>query len=85
MKRSVWLIVVMLVVSAVVGSGLSYLLAKIFPSGPVYNVLCKVFSFGIRDINLDLGFINLTFGLTFSITGLAILFIILAVILLVKF
>jgi len=85
MKRSIWLIVVMIIVSAVVGSGLSYLLAKIFPSGPVYNVLCKVFSFGIRQIALDIGFLNLTFGLTLSITGLTILFIILAVVLLVRF
>ena len=85
MKRSVGIIILMIVVSALVGSGLSYMLAKIFPSGPVYNLLCNVFSFGIPQFMLNLGFLSLSFGLTLSISGLTILFIILAVILLIRF
>ncbi len=85
MRRSIGIIILMIVVGAVVGSGLSLVLAKIFPSGPVYNLLCNVFSFGIPQFMLNLGFLSLTFGLTLSVSGLTILFIILAIIILIKF
>ncbi|MBS4016384.1 MAG: DUF4321 domain-containing protein [Candidatus Latescibacteria bacterium] len=85
MRRGIGIIILMIIVGAVVGSGLSFVLAKIFPSGPVYNLLCNVFSFGIPHFILNLGFISLSFGLTLSISGLTILFIILAVVLLIKF
>lgn len=85
MRRKIGIIILMIMAGAVVGSGLSVVLAKIFPSGPVYNLLCNIFSFGIPQFVLNLGFLNLSFGLTLSISGLTILFVILAIILLIKF
>lgn len=84
MRRSVGIIIVMIIVSAVVGSALSHILSSIFPTGPVYNLLCKVFPFGIPQFMLNLGFLTLSFGITLSISGLTVLFIILAIILLYR-
>ncbi|MCX8015031.1 MAG: DUF4321 domain-containing protein [candidate division WOR-3 bacterium] len=84
MRRSVGKIVLIIVVVAVIGAVLSYGLAGLFPSGPVYNLFFKVFSIGIKEFTLNLGFLSLTFGLSLSITGLTVLFIILALILLNK-
>jgi len=85
MRRSIGLIILIIVVSAVLGSGLSYILAKVFPSGPVSNLFFKVLEFGIPQFTLNLGFITFVFGISLSITGLTILFVILALILLNRF
>ncbi|MCI0472953.1 MAG: DUF4321 domain-containing protein [Ignavibacteria bacterium] len=85
MRRSTGMVILFIVVSALIGSALSYVLANVFPSGPVYNLLFKVISFGIPQFTLDAGFLVFTLGLTLSITGLTILCVILAIILMIKF
>lgn len=85
MRRSIGLIIFIVVVSAVLGSALSYVLSGVFPSGPVSNLFFKVLEFGIKPLTLNLGFMTLTFGIMLSITGLTVLFVILALILLNRF
>jgi uncharacterized membrane protein (UPF0182 family) len=85
MRRSTGMVILFIVVSALVGSVLSYILAGMFPSGPVHNLLFKVFSLGIPQFTLDIGFLTFTLGLTLSITGLTILCVILAIVLMFKF
>ncbi len=85
MRRSVGLIIFIVIISAIIGSVLSYFLSALFPPGPVYNLFFKTIEIGIPQFTINLKFINLTFGLMFSITGLTILFIILALILLNRF
>jgi len=85
MRRSIGLIIFIVIVSAVLGSGLSYAMVKVFPTGPVSNLFFKVLEFGIQPFTLNLGFMTLTFGIMLSITGLTVLFVILALILLNRF
>lgn len=85
MRRSVGMIIFIIIVSAVIGSALSYGLSGLFPTGPVFNLFFKVFPFGIQQVTLNLGFLTLSFGITLSITGLTVLFVILALILLNRF
>ncbi len=85
MRRSFWFVFLVILVSAIIGSVFSHILAKIFPQGPAYNLFCNVFSVGIPQFVVNLGFLSFSFGLTLSISGLVVLFIILALIILLKF
>ncbi|MCX7785430.1 MAG: hypothetical protein N2201_04280 [candidate division WOR-3 bacterium] len=85
MRRSVGLIIFIVIISAVIGSVLAYLLSALFPPGPVYNLFFKAIQIGIPQFTLNLKFMTLTFGIMFSITGLTILFIILTLIFLNRF
>lgn len=85
MRRSVGMVILFIVVSALIGSVLSYILAGVFPSGPVHNFMFKIFSLGIPQFTLDVGFLTFTLGFTLSITGLTIVCVILAIVLMFKF
>lgn len=85
MRRSVGLIIFVVIISAIIGSVLAHLLSTLFPPGPVYNLFFKAIQIGVPQFTINLKFITLTFGLMFSVTGLTILFIILALILLNRF
>jgi hypothetical protein len=84
MRRSIGMVVLMIIVGAIVGSGLAYALSGIFPSGPVHKLLFQVFQIGVPQFTTNLGFITFTFGINLAITGLTVLFIILAVIILYR-
>ncbi|MCS7258213.1 MAG: DUF4321 domain-containing protein [candidate division WOR-3 bacterium] len=85
MGRRTGTIIIILITSAILGSGISTILSRFFPEGPVYKILCQIFSVGIKNLTLNLGFFELSFSFTLSVSGLTILFIILAIILLIKF
>jgi len=84
MRRSIGMVILMIIVGAVIGSGLAYALSGIFPSGPVHKLLLQVFQIGVPQFTLNLGFITLIFGVNLAITGLTVLFIIVALILLYR-
>ncbi|MEO0072406.1 MAG: hypothetical protein ABIK10_03045 [candidate division WOR-3 bacterium] len=85
MARRTGTIIVILLISAILGSGLSTLLSRFFPQGPVYKILCQIFSLGVKNLTVNLGFLEFSVSLVLSISGLTILFIILAIIFLIKF
>jgi hypothetical protein len=84
MRRSIGIVILMIIVGAIIGSGLAYALAGIFPTGPVQKLLFQVFEIGIKQFTLNLGFLTFTFGINLAITGLTVLFVILALIILYR-
>jgi hypothetical protein len=73
------MILLALLTGGVFGSELSYFLGGLFPDGPVRNFFFQRLDIGIPATALKLGFINLTFGLSFAITTFTVLLIILFV------
>jgi uncharacterized membrane protein len=83
--RSVGLLVLAVVVAGIVGSVVSYLMAGVFPHGPVRDFFFKSLAIGIPTFTLNLGFATLTLGLSFAVTTVAVLLVVLAVYLWYKF
>jgi hypothetical protein len=83
--RSVGLLVLVVVVAGIVGSVVSYFMAGVFPHGPVRDFFFKSLAVGIPTVILNLGFATLTFGLSFAVTTVAVLLVVLAIYLWYKF
>jgi hypothetical protein len=83
--RSIGLLVLVVIVAGIVGSVVSYYMAGVFPHGPVRDFFFKSLAVGIPEFRLDLGFVALVFGLSFSVTTVAVLLVVLAVYLWYKF
>lgn len=83
--RSVGLLVLAVIVAGVTGSVVSHFLAGVFPPGPVRDFFFKSLPFGIPTVSASLGFAAVTFGLSVSVTTVAVLLIILAFYLWYKF
>jgi hypothetical protein len=85
MRRGVGMVILMFVVAAIIGSGLAYVMANIFPTGPVHTLLFQVFSIGVPTFAVNLGFLTITFGISLAITGLTVLLMVLVLVLLFRF
>jgi len=83
--RSVGLLVLAVVVAGIVGSVVSYFMSGVFPAGPVRDFFFKSLAIGIPAFTLNLGFLTLTFGLSFAVTTVAVLLVVLAIYLWYKF
>jgi hypothetical protein len=81
-KRKVREIIVGIVVGGIIGSALSYLLAGIFPHGPVKGFFFNALKVGFTTAQVNLGFFTFSLGLHINITVLTIIFIFLALYLL---
>ena len=79
MKRSPGMLLLALLVGGVFGSVVSYYLGSLFPQGPVRSFFFQGVGLGFSPVELKLGFITLTLGLTFSITTFTVLLIVLLV------
>lgn len=78
-KRTPGMILLGVLGGGIFGSVISYFLAGVFPEGPVRSFFFQHVDFGIPAFVLKLGFISLTFGLSFSITTFTVLLIALLV------
>jgi hypothetical protein len=83
--RSIGLLVLAVIVAGIVGSVVSYFMAGVFPHGPVRDFFFKSLAIGIPNFTLSLGFLTLTFGLSFAVTTVAVLLVVLAIYLWYKF
>jgi hypothetical protein len=83
--RSIGLLVLAVVVAGIVGSVVSYFMAGVFPHGPVRDFFFKSLAIGIPTFTLNLGFLTMTFGLSFAVTTVAVLLVVLAIYLWYKF
>jgi hypothetical protein len=83
--RSIGLLVLIVIVAGIVGSVVSYYMSGVFPHGPVRDFFFKSLSVGIPTVTFNLGFAAFTFGLSFSMTTVAVLSIVLAIYLWYKF
>jgi hypothetical protein len=75
MKRTPAMILLAIALGGVLGSVLSYFLGGLFPDGPVRNFFFQRLDIGIPATAMKLGFITLTFGLSFAITTFTVLLI----------
>lgn len=83
--RSIGLLVLAVIVAGVSGSVVSHFMAGAFPAGPVRDFFFKSLGVGIPTVAVDLGFAAVTFGLSISVTTVAVLLMLLAVYLWYKF
>lgn len=83
--RSIALLVLAVVVATVAGSVLSFFLSGLFPAGPVRDFFFKAVQVGISTATLNLGFATVTFGLTFSVSSLVVILVVLVVYLWYRF
>lgn len=83
--RSVGLLILAVVIAGISGSVVSYLLAGLFPSGPVRDFFFKSLDIGIPEFTLALGFARLTLGFSFSVTTFAVMLVVLVIYLWYKF
>ena len=60
-------------------------MAGVFPHGPVRDFFFKSLAVGIPTVVLNLGVATLTFGLSFAVTTVAVLLVVLAIYLWYKF
>lgn len=79
MKRSPSLILLAVLAGSVFGAVLSSFLGGLFPPGPVRSFFFQGYGFGFSPVELKLGFIALTVGLTFDITTFTVLLVALLV------
>lgn len=84
-SRSVGLLILAVAIAGVVGSAVSHFLAGLFPQGPVRDFFFKSLDIGIPAFTASLGFVTLTFGLSFAVTAFAAILVGLAVYLWFKF
>ncbi|MFO7675616.1 MAG: hypothetical protein R6X12_04820 [bacterium] len=77
--RSVTLLVLAVLIAGVLGSVVSHFMAGVFPTGPVRDFFFSGLSIGVPAFSVNLGFLVLTFGLTFSITTFVVILVGLAV------
>jgi len=83
--RSVGLLALTVLVAGIAGSIISYFVSGVFPAGPVRDFFFKSVAVGIPTLTVGLGFATVTFGLSFAVTVFAVLLVVLAVYLWVKF
>ncbi len=83
--RSIGLLIIALLVAGISGSILSYFLAGLFPLGPVRDFFFKSVQVGIPTFTLNLGFANLTLGISFAVTTFVIILLIMAIYLWFRF
>ncbi len=83
--RSIGLLVLAIIIAGITGSIISYFLAGLFPQGPVRDFFFKSVQLGVPTFTLNLGFATITFGLSFAITTFAVLLIVFAIYLWVRF
>ncbi len=77
--RSIGLLILAILVAGIMGSVVSHFLAGAFPEGPVRDFFFKSLDIGIPTFVVNLGFVTLTFGLSFAISTFAVLLLALAV------
>lgn len=77
MKRRPGMVILAIIFGGVSGSVLSFFLKELFPEGPVRQFFFQSVEIGLPASTLKLGFITLTFGLSFAITTFTVLLIIL--------
>jgi len=73
-----------IIIGGIIGSALSYLLAGLFPRGPVKNFFFSALKVGFSTTQVNLGFFNFSIGLSINVTLLAIIFIFLTIYLFFK-
>jgi len=83
--RSVGLLALVVLVSGVAGSVISYFVSGVFPAGPVRDFFFKSVGVGIPTVTVSLGFATVTFGLSLAVTVFAVLLVVLAAYLWFKF
>ncbi len=83
-KKSVGLIILLIIIGGVLGAAFSQYLAGLFPESPVKNFFFKAIEFGLKNSSLNLGFLNLTIGFTFNITAFTAIFTILLLYIIMK-
>ena len=76
-RKNPWIFVFIIILGAIVGSGIGHVLGIILPQGAVKTVFLKALSVGIPTFTLNLAIINLTFGLTLNINLVTVIFIVL--------
>ncbi|MFO7638717.1 MAG: hypothetical protein R6X14_05410 [bacterium] len=77
--RSVGLLALAIIVAGLLGSVVSNFMARAFPAGPVRDFFFAGLNIGVPTFSVNLGFLALTFGLTFSITTFVVVLVGLAV------
>ncbi len=73
-----------IIIGGILGSALSYLLAGLFPKGPVKNFFFSALKVGFSTAEVNLGFFNFSLGLSINVTLLAVIFIFLTMYILYK-
>lgn len=76
-RKNPWIFVFIIILGAIVGSGLGHIMGIVLPQGAVKTVFLKALSVGIPEFHLNLAIINLTFGLTLNINLVTIIVIVL--------
>ena len=75
-KRNLWTFVVAIIIGLVSGSLISQLLLMVLPTGVVRDFLTKAVSFGLKNVEVDIGVINFSFGLNFNFTIVSMLIVV---------
>jgi len=83
-RRKLGKVISGIVIGGIIGSALSYLLAGLFPRGPVKNFFFSALKVGFSTVQVNLGFFSFSLGLSINVTLLAIIFIFLTIYLLYK-
>lgn len=84
-RRKLTKIISGIIIGGIIGSALSYLLAGLFPKGPVKNFFFSALKVGFSTVQVDIGFFNFSLGLSLNVTLLTVIFIFLTIYLLHKF
>jgi len=72
-RKRTGVLVLILIVGALVGSGLGKILGAVIPAGPARDFFIQVVNIGFSPFTLDLSVIRLTLGFTFEINIITIL------------
>ena len=83
-KRKLGSVILGILIGGVLGSALSFLLAKIFPNGPVKSFFFSALKVGFSTVDINLGFLSFSLGLNTNITLLTAVFVFLFIYLLHK-
>lgn len=83
-RRRLSKVITGIIIGGILGSALSYLLAGLFPKGPVKNFFFSALKVGFSTAEVNLGFFNFSLGLSINVTLLAVIFIFLTMYILYK-
>ncbi len=83
-KKSIGLVILLIIIGGILGAAFSQYLSGLFPEGPVKNFFFKAIEFGLKNATFNLGFLTFALSFTFNITAFTALFTVLLLYIIMK-